>query len=210
MGTQRLTFEELTTISCQIEAYLNSRPLTVITSHDSDGISILTTGHLLIGRPLVAYPETIIPPDLSITRRWTKCQAMVQHFWQRWAQEYLQQLQALTKWRSAKPNLLPGDVVIIRGDQTFTCQWPLARVLQTYPGQDGLVRVALLKTATSTLKRPISKLALLHRDSASQETPQVLSSRGSMFGQEPSQGKESAQDQASTAAEQHATQLAHS
>ena len=210
VGTQRLTFEELTTISCQIEACLNSRPLTVITSHDSDGISTLTPGHLLIGRPLVAYPETIIPPDLSITRRWTKCQAMVQHFWQRWAQEYLQQLQALTKWRSAKPNLVPGDVVIIRGDQTFTCQWPLARVLQTYPGQDGLVRVALLKTATSTLKRPISKLALLHRDSASQETPQVLSSRGSMFGQEPSQGKESAQDQASTAAEQHATQLAHS
>ena len=205
VGTQRLTYEELTTVTCQIEACLNSRPLTVITSHDADGVSTLTPGHFLIGRPLTSYPETLIPQDPSLLRRWNKCQAMVQHFWKRWAQEYLQQLQALNKWRNVSPNLLPGDIVVIREDHTFTCQWPLAKVITTYPGQDGLVRVALVKTATTTLKRPIAKLALLHREPASKETPQVLSSRGSMFGQEPSQ----AQDQAPDAAGHQATQGAH-
>ena len=63
VGLQHLTFEEFTTITCQVEACLNSRPLLAITSHDIDGVSTLTSGHFLIGRPLTAYPETYIPQD---------------------------------------------------------------------------------------------------------------------------------------------------
>ena len=65
VGLQHLTFEEFTTITCQVEACLNSRPLLAITSHDTDGVSTLTSGHFLIGRPLTAYPETYIPQDPS-------------------------------------------------------------------------------------------------------------------------------------------------
>ena len=143
VGTQKLTYEELSTITCQIEACLNSRPLTVITSHNLDGMSTLTPGHFLVGRPLVAYPETFIPSDPSLLASWNKCQAMVQHFWSRWSGEYLQQLQALPKWKNASPNLLSGDIVILKEDSPFTCQWPLAKVITTYPGRDGLVRVPL-------------------------------------------------------------------
>ena len=145
-------------MTCQVEACLNSRPVTAITSHDLDGISVLTPGHFLIGRPLTAYPETIIHTEPSHIRRWTLCQAIVQHFWRRRSQEYLQQLQALLKWRNSAPNLQIDDVVVIKDDHTFAAQWPLAKVIQTFPGRDGLVRVAMLKTATSTLKRPIAKL----------------------------------------------------
>ena len=89
MGTQRLTYEEFATVTCQIESCLNSRPLTSITSHAIDGISALTPGHFLIGRPLKAYPETTILQELSLLNRWTMCQAMVHHFWKRWSTEYL-------------------------------------------------------------------------------------------------------------------------
>ena len=75
--------------------------------------------------------------------------------WKRWSTEYLQQLQALPKWRIITPNLQPGDIVVIRDDTPFTCHWPLARIIETFPGQDGLVRVVTLKTATTTLKRPV-------------------------------------------------------
>ena len=37
MGTLLFTFEELTTITCQVEACLNSRPILPITSHSQDG-----------------------------------------------------------------------------------------------------------------------------------------------------------------------------
>ena len=74
MGTQRLTYEEFATVTCQIESCLNSRPLTSITSHAIDGISALTPGHFLIGRPLKASPETTILQELSLLNRWTMCQ----------------------------------------------------------------------------------------------------------------------------------------
>ena len=159
VGTQRLTYQELATVICQIESCLNSRPLTAITSHPSDSISVLTPGHFLIGR---AYPETVITQEPSMLKRWTMCQAMVHHFWKHWSTEYLQQLQSLTKWKTSSLNLQVGDVVVIRDDTPFLCHWPMARVIKTYSGHDNLVRVVLLKTVTTMLKRPVAKLALLH------------------------------------------------
>ena len=92
----------------------------------------------------------------------------------RWSNEYLQRLQSLPKWKQRSPNLQPGDIVIIREDTHFTCHWPLARVLQTFPGQDGLVRVATVKTANSIFKRPVSKLALIHSEGQDQDIIQDL------------------------------------
>ena len=57
MGTLLLTFEELTTISCQVEACLNSRPLLPMTSHSQDGLTPLTAGHFLFLDSPHAYPE---------------------------------------------------------------------------------------------------------------------------------------------------------
>ena len=168
IGSQQLDFEEFATVTAQVESCLNSRPLLQLNSHLDDGISALTPGHFLIGRPLRAYPETTISTSTSLLRRWTLCQNLVQHFWQRWSSEYLQQLQRMQKWRQPQRNLQPGDIVIIREDTPFTNNWPLAKVITTYPGRDGKVRVAQLKTANTVLKRPIAKLALiLHEDDPS-------------------------------------------
>ena len=68
VGTQRLTYEEFSTITIQVESCLNSRPLTTLTSHSVDGISALTPGHFLIGRELRAYPETLITMEPSLLK----------------------------------------------------------------------------------------------------------------------------------------------
>ena len=47
----------MTTILCQTEACLNSRPLIPQDHVNDDIIEILTPGHFLIGRPLTALPD---------------------------------------------------------------------------------------------------------------------------------------------------------
>ena len=41
-------------------------------------------------------------------------------------------------------------------------RWPIARVIKTYTGDDGLVRVVVVKTSTGTYNRPVSKVSLLY------------------------------------------------
>ena len=50
---QTPSFEELTTLFCQIEACLNSRPLYPL-SNDPEDLKVLTPGHFLIGGELIA------------------------------------------------------------------------------------------------------------------------------------------------------------
>ena len=47
IGEQVLTFSELSTLMCRIEACLNSRPLTVLTDDSSD-LDFLSPSHFLI------------------------------------------------------------------------------------------------------------------------------------------------------------------
>ena len=171
VGAQVLTYEELSTVTAQVEACLNSRPLLATTSHNADGITPLTPGHFLLLKPPTAYPEyPQLPEEPSKLKKWHLCQAIVQHFWDRWSKEYLQTLQSRSKWKIPQPNLMTGDIVIIKEDRTFACHWPLAKILTTYPGKDGLVRVAQVQTGSSIYKRPVTKLALLHREGSTQGT----------------------------------------
>ncbi len=52
----RLSYEELSTVLTQIEACLNSRPLTPMPESDN-GIEVLMPGHFLVGSPLEAIPD---------------------------------------------------------------------------------------------------------------------------------------------------------
>ena len=161
MGEVKLTFEELTTISTQIEACLNSRPLTPLMD-DTDGFEALTPGHFLIGRPMEAIPDPQESSQpINLLRRWQLCQAVVNHFWKRWSQEYLTQLDRLNKWKVPKPNIKEGDVVCVRKEPTTPMKWPLARVTQTHPGNDGKVRVVTIQTCKGIYKRPVVNLVPL-------------------------------------------------
>lgn len=160
IGTHTLSFEELNTVLTQIEAVLNSRPISAA-SNDPEDFETLTPGHFLIGRPLTTFPEPAYVEQRSWAQRWHMIQSLVQHFWSRWRQEYLHQLQQRTKWTKPQTNLDVGELVLVREDNETPLQWKRGRVVAVHPGHDGLVRVATVKTATSTLRRPTIRLCRL-------------------------------------------------
>ncbi|XP_073237109.1 uncharacterized protein [Porites lutea] len=80
---------------------------------------------------------------------------------QRWIREYIPTLQQRQKWIREKDNLKIGDVVLVVDNNSPPGRWLLGRVIKTFPGRDGKVRVAEVKTKNSTLTRPISNLCLL-------------------------------------------------
>ena len=164
IGETKLTFEEFTTILTQVEACLNSRPITPLPC-DGHTVESLTPGHFLIGRPLESLPD---PPDsyrsISLLKRWHLCQHMVRQFWKRWSTEYIDILRRVNKWHFPSRNLKVNDIVVLQDDNLVPTRWPLGRVVKTYPGKDSLVRVVDVKTSQGVYKRPIMKIALLLTD----------------------------------------------
>ncbi|XP_053686409.1 uncharacterized protein LOC128735950 [Sabethes cyaneus] len=137
-----LSQEEMTTTVAQIEACLNSRPLTPL-SNDPDDLEALTPGYFLIGAPLQAIPEPDLT-SLSLNRlsRWQQMQRVVQSFWSRWYKEYLPTLQKIQEWPGEHPNLSVEDMVLVQEDNLPHTKWPIARVVKTIVGDDNCVRVA--------------------------------------------------------------------
>lgn len=156
-----LTYEELNTVLIQIEAILNSRPLSPLSNNPND-VTALTPGHFLIGEPLTALPEVDIKDsNLNLLQRWRRIQWLQQQFWDRWRKDYLNQLQTRLKWKGTSPNIKVDQVVIVKEDNVPPMKWLLARVVEVCPGQDNMVRVVKLKTVTGLFKRPITKICPL-------------------------------------------------
>lgn len=80
IGTNILSFEELYTILVQIEACLNSRPITPL-SNDTGDLQALTRGHFIIGEPINAIPDTDVTnvPINRLTRYQLRLSQMA--FW---------------------------------------------------------------------------------------------------------------------------------
>lgn len=161
VGNQLLTYEEMTTFLTQVEAVLNSRPLCPLTD-DPDDLQALTPAHFLIGSSLSIVPE----PSLEFEKfthlsRWQLTRQMLESFWSHWSNEYLQRYLSIYKWNREFPSLQEGFFVLVIDERYPPSKWPLGRVINTYPGKDGKVRVVTVRTQISILKRPIAKLCPL-------------------------------------------------
>ncbi|XP_063994422.1 uncharacterized protein LOC135171779 [Diachasmimorpha longicaudata] len=122
-----ITLTEFNTLVIEIEATLNSRPLTPI-STDPNDILVLSPGHFLIGDSLTSLPE----PDLRCTPDnklscWETIQKKQQEFWARWHKEYLNEQNQRNKWTKGSHNIKEDTIVILRDDNLPPRQWSLGR-----------------------------------------------------------------------------------
>lgn len=174
-GSQ-LDDDSFQTFLTEAEAIVNARPLTTSNLCAADAPEPLTPNHLLTMKERVVLP----PPgkfqreDVYALKWWRRVQYLVNEFWVRWRREYLQELQQRQKWVQPEKDIAVGDVVIVKEDDSIRSQWPLGRVAETYPSQDGSIRKVKLQMANrelnkdgsrkcppTFLERPIHKIVLL-------------------------------------------------
>ena len=98
-----LTFEELFTVLTMLEASLNSRPLSPMSS-DTNDLAVLTSGHFLIGSSLQSLPSSKSTQkraaEPTLQSHWKLVRSINNSFWDCWSKEYLSILQQRTKWNA--------------------------------------------------------------------------------------------------------------
>jgi hypothetical protein len=167
----KLNDEGLSTLMCEVEFILNSRPLTQ-QSDDPNDLEAITPNHLILLNPGGNLPPGIFKPsDNYATRRWRQIQYLADLFWTRWRKEYLPSLQQRQKWVTNQRPHQPGDLVLVVDINLPRNQWPLGRVTEAIRSEDGRIRRAKIRISklvgtgftfgSTIIERPVTKLILL-------------------------------------------------
>lgn len=175
VGQHRLTLTELSTVLTAAEASLNSSPLTAITSMADDAVEPLTPFHFTTGRPpaaILTNPAT--DHTINLNKHWNLIQLLRNKLWKRYFTDYislLKQHQPLKFKKGSKVNLKPGDIVMVKDQVTFQHYWPLAKVLETHPGTDGIVRTVTVLMNSASYRRASKNLVLIVQAQDQDGTP---------------------------------------
>ena len=173
VGKQILTYKELLSYVVQIEAILNSRPLTPATEDPND-LAPLTPGHFLIESPITTVAQRKPENPTSLGQRFRLLQELVNSFWKTWQRDYLVYLQVRKRWLKDGFTFKCGELVLIAEDNQPPLHWKMGRITEIYPGNDEIVRVVKLKTSTGELVRPVVKIRKLPIESSVEEAPPTL------------------------------------
>ena len=122
IGRAKLSYDELVTAVTEVEAVINSRPLSYISPDDLD--EPLTPAHLLTGRRLLSLPDCQasdddldVSPEL-LTRRMIFLKTIVDNFWCRWKKEYLLELRDVHRYGARVSGVNP-----LTGPEPAQLEW---------------------------------------------------------------------------------------
>ena len=182
IGRQLLSLGQLITLLAEVEAVINTRPLTYIHSDlDSTGQDILSPAHFLIGSRHMAIPvcplvfdstaadDDYFPGPLDsaaqLTEQWKHQEHRLNQFWNTWQTEYLHILRdRATEHRQQYRKLddIPviDDVVVIKDENQPRGFWKLGRIVDVVVSStDNAVRSAKVLTPSGrVLNRPLCHL----------------------------------------------------
>lgn len=126
--TSQVFLDELLTAVIEVEAIVNSRPLSYVTSNDLE--EPLTPSHLLVGQKVLSLPDDfsyqgeITDADFEVTstslsRRVKYLNGILNQFWRRWRNEYLLELRDAHgngQGASTQAPIAIGDLVLIHDE----------------------------------------------------------------------------------------------
>ena len=160
VGNSLLSRVELETTIQEVEAVVNSRPLTFV-SDEVDGDNPLTPAHFLLGHSRGFYSTGVCQSPVNTSEELSDKlelrKTLLDQFWTIWTSDYIRNLPP-GKGISRSFDLQLGSVVLIQDDRSPRLKWPLGVITKLFPGKDGVVRTVELKTTSGKLIRSIQRI----------------------------------------------------
>ena len=161
-------YDTFTTTVTEIEAIMNRRPLTQI-STDSRDNQALTPMDLLC--PATSTNDRKIFIGVANTdavggvrNSWKQAQSRVNQFWKAFKRDYLSLLHSRSKWRNSKENLKKDDVVILVDETVERHRWRMGRIQKTFQSGPHVRRVEIRKGDGKVVLRDRTKIVKLEMD----------------------------------------------
>ncbi|GFU74766.1 integrase catalytic domain-containing protein [Trichonephila clavipes] len=156
LGKSILSYEELSTVICECEFLINSRPLTYISENPQELIPLTPAMFLIENR----CSDTTDIDELNSTdlrKRMKYRIKLLRDLRQCFRKEYLSELiQKQNDNRVREPRI--GEMVLIGNDNNKRLSWPIAKIIELIPGRDGEIRTVRLKTQHGTVIRPVQRI----------------------------------------------------
>lgn len=112
-----------------------------------------------------SFPRPISPHTQNPRHRFEFCQKIVDTFWKRRFRNALPLLLQRKKSTDVqRRNVRVNDFVIVADPNPIHVNWNVWRIIQVFPGEDGVVRNFQVKTGagTYTVTCPITKICVIH------------------------------------------------
>ncbi|XGW22651.1 hypothetical protein V3C99_005119 [Haemonchus contortus] len=190
VGRKRLSHAQLYTIMTQIEAIINTRPLTTISNANTDDIPLrpidFLQNSLKYSLAEMDKEEGTDPTfDPKLIQTATQAKQAIQHaeqvssrFWDRWYTEYLTALREIQAINRKQPRHMKvrepqiDEIVLVEQENLPRGSWCYGKVVDLMRGCDDLVRsVKLLMPNKHVWLRPVNKLYPLEISAKNDKVP---------------------------------------
>ena len=138
IGDMVLTPFELYTCLLEVTNLVNQRPNGRIPNNPDDG-AYLCPNDILLVRASSTVPQGPFRQTKNPRHRFEFCQKIADSFWTKWAQDVLPRLVPRKKWHTQRRNVVVNAFVIVADANPVCEKWSAGRVLQVFPGEDGIV-----------------------------------------------------------------------
>lgn len=155
LGRASLSYEELMTLLCECESLMNNRPLTYL-SEEHDELCVLRPSLFLQSLRGNEVSDLDSIEAISLVKRLRYLQTLREQLRKRFKKEYLGLLKAPNGKNTCRVKV--GDVVLVGSNDKKRIEWPIARVIEIFPGKDNVNRLVRVKTSKGCLLRSVQRL----------------------------------------------------
>ena len=164
---RKVSFDELQTLLCEIQALVNNRPLTYVS--ESRDEECLTPNRLLYGRNIVIAPplnelvddEIPYKENIDLRLQYSRLSSVLRKYETIWCNDYLVSLRERHYSNASSKtvtSLKVDDIVLVNLDERHRSLWPLGKIIRLIQDRDGNIRSVEVLVNGSYYERSITKL----------------------------------------------------